>query len=152
MVIRREQSSRAAWREEDLGQAGADLHNGDAGLSHLPGSGAGGQKAAGRTLKPTVSLPCNLAATTSNVVIVSSTPAETVLEFALAAPGYYSVTVLARIVLSSAGVRVLQEALKGGLSAHASEHVSECDRYGLELVPGLRTPATWGGCLPFALN
>ena len=62
------------------------------------------------------------------------------------------ITVSARIVLTSAGVRMLQEALDGGLSAYASQDGASRAAYGAELVPSLRTPVTWGGWLPFALN
>jgi len=47
---------------------------------------------------------------------------------------------------------MLQEALDGDLSAYASRHDASRGAYGAELVPSLRTPVTWGGWLPFALN
>ena len=99
-----------------------------------------------------MSLPCTLPTITSNVVLIASSLAETVLEFATATPGYYSITVSARIILAPASLQLLREALEGGLCAQAEGYGASDRPAGTDLAPGLRIPANWGGWLPFALN
>ncbi len=150
--VRREQSKRAARGGGDVGQDAPGPQGADAGSSQWPELRGGGQQVNGRVLRPWVSVPCDLATTSSNLVVLTTTPTETVLEFANAVPGYYSVSVSARVILAEGGVRILRDALEGGLSAHASEHGTSSSACGTELVPALRTPANWGGWLPFAVN
>jgi hypothetical protein len=102
--------------------------------------------------KPEVVVPPALVPTHANLLMAERSATEAVLDFALLFPSSYSVREAARIMLPLAGLSQLLEAIEEALSGYTARYgpINPPEECGLPA--SLRSAATWGSSLPFALS